>query len=335
MGWVIQGEIAKLNQGLTHVEKFVLLTFSSFALDDGSSCYPALGTVAERTILSERTVQRVVAKFVKNGVMVVKGKHGNRQFKYQIDLVRAKALHYKSEEDKSGSPDSQSAQTTDSHDTQSGLATDSHDSLSASHDSLSASHDCVSGNPVKEPVKEAVKESSRASTREAGARDPGAVPTDLKPSVFESQFDDWWALTPKKVGKGQARLKFKAALKKTDFQTLKAGIIRYARQVAGQDVSYIAHPATWLYGERWLDEIEPEGKTDEKGQIGSSPRVRRQSPHAAMFATGARAARDPDSRMSGEPGLAPEGTALDEEGKAGFGGRGSCLPRLPRPRGAG
>ena len=69
MGWVIQGEIAKLNQGLTHVEKFVLLTFASFALDDGSSCYPAHGTVAERTILSERTVRRVVAKFVKNGVM--------------------------------------------------------------------------------------------------------------------------------------------------------------------------------------------------------------------------------------------------------------------------
>ena len=78
MGWVIQGEIAKLNQGLTHVEKFVLLAFSSFALDDGSSCYPALATVAERTILSERTVRRVVAKLVKNGVMIAKGKHGNR-----------------------------------------------------------------------------------------------------------------------------------------------------------------------------------------------------------------------------------------------------------------
>ncbi len=173
MGWVIQGEIAKLNHGLTNVEKFVLLTFSSFALDDGSSCYPALATVAKRTILSERTVRRVVAKYVGNRVMIPKGKHGNRQFKYQIDLARAKSLHYKPDgEDGPGRPETESGQATDSHDTVSRLATDIHDTLSASYDTLSASYDTLSGNPVKEPVKNP----SGASTREAGARDPEAAP---------------------------------------------------------------------------------------------------------------------------------------------------------------
>ena len=183
MGWVIQGEIANLNHGLTHVEKFVLLVFASFALDDGSSCYPAISTVAKRTILSERTVRRVVAKFVENGVMIAKGKHGNRQFKYQIDLARAKALHYMPDgEDESGSPDSQSRQTTASPDSLSRQAAASPDSLSASHDSLSASPDSLSGNPVKEPGKNP----SVASTREAGARDPGAAPAC---AVWKEHYD--------------------------------------------------------------------------------------------------------------------------------------------------
>ncbi len=184
MGWVIQGEIANLNHGLTHVEKFVLLVFASFALDDGSSCYPAISTVAKRTILSERTVRRVVAKFVENGVMIAKGKHGNRQFKYQIDLARAKALHYMPDgEDESGSPDSQSRQTTASPDSLSRQAAASPDSLSASHDSLSASPDSLSGNPVKEPGKNP----SVASTREAGARDPGAAPAC---TIWKEHYDD-------------------------------------------------------------------------------------------------------------------------------------------------
>ena len=184
MGWVIQGEIAKLNHGLKHSEKFVLLTFASFALDDGSSCYPAISTVARRTILSERTVRRVVAKFVRNGVMIVKGKQGNLQFKYQIDIERANALHYKPDgEDGPGSPETESGQATDSHDTLSRLATNSHDTLSRlatnSHDTLSDSHDTVSdsydtlsGNPVKDPIENP----SVASPRKAGARDPEAAP---------------------------------------------------------------------------------------------------------------------------------------------------------------
>jgi hypothetical protein len=59
---------------------------------------------------------------------------------------------------------------------------------------------------------------------------------------------------PKKVGKGQARRSFKQALKKTDLSTLTSAMDRYAKSVEGSDPKFVAHPATWLNGERWDDE---------------------------------------------------------------------------------
>lgn len=68
------------------------------------------------------------------------------------------------------------------------------------------------------------------------------------------QFDEFWREAPRKVGKGQARKAWKAALKKADADTIIAGMRRFAGERRGQDPQYTAHPSTWLNGERWLDE---------------------------------------------------------------------------------
>lgn len=70
-------------------------------------------------------------------------------------------------------------------------------------------------------------------------------------------FDRWWQNYPRKIGKGQARTAFKKALRKTDFETLLLKAEQYAQERTGQDPAYTAHPATWLNGERWLDEKDP------------------------------------------------------------------------------
>lgn len=163
MGWIIQGAIAKLNHGLTHVEKFVLLTFASFALDDGSSCYPAVGTVAKITVLSERTVRRAVAKFIDDGVMIIRRMEGrSRPVKYQINLTRAKDLYYCPDEG-----DEPAGRGPEKADSLSGHSVGKADSQSKKADSLSKSPDSLSGNPIKNPVENP----SRARTR-----DPEAVP---------------------------------------------------------------------------------------------------------------------------------------------------------------
>ena len=70
----------------------------------------------------------------------------------------------------------------------------------------------------------------------------------------KSAFATWYAAYPKKVGKGAAERAFKAALKKTDLETLTAGRDRYIAATRGTDPKFIANPATWLNGERWADE---------------------------------------------------------------------------------
>lgn len=69
----------------------------------------------------------------------------------------------------------------------------------------------------------------------------------------EDEFEEWWHLCPRKVGKGQAKKAYRRARKVTDRQTLTDGIKRFALSVHGKDAKYICYPATWLNGERWAD----------------------------------------------------------------------------------
>lgn len=82
-----------------------------------------------------------------------------------------------------------------------------------------------------------------------------------KTDAANAAFDDWYRKYPKKVGKGQARTAFKTALKKTDLETLKAGLANYNKTVEGKEREFIANPATWLNGERWEDDhtTQPQG----------------------------------------------------------------------------
>lgn len=64
-------------------------------------------------------------------------------------------------------------------------------------------------------------------------------------------FDQFWAVYPNKVGKGDARAKFAKALKKTSLEAILAGLERYR---AKRDDRPWCNPATWLHQERWLDE---------------------------------------------------------------------------------
>lgn len=71
---------------------------------------------------------------------------------------------------------------------------------------------------------------------------------------FDTWFDhELWLHFPRRVGKGQARKAAKAAIKKTSPETIIAGVRAFAASAAGKDEQYIAHPATWLNGERWSD----------------------------------------------------------------------------------
>jgi hypothetical protein len=86
--------------------------------------------------------------------------------------------------------------------------------------------------------------------------------TELEPQNIEpvndisEQFNQFWAVYPRKKGKGQAIKAFEKALLKTDLETILAGVEAYKEHEDMYDPQFIAHPTTWLNGERWDDEYE-------------------------------------------------------------------------------
>ena len=82
-------------------------------------------------------------------------------------------------------------------------------------------------------------------------------PLPLKAEIrrHEDTFDtSFWPVYPKKVGKGSARRAFKSALLKTSHETIIRAVTRFATSCAGQDLTFIPYPASWLNAERWSDQ---------------------------------------------------------------------------------
>ena len=84
--------------------------------------------------------------------------------------------------------------------------------------------------------------------------------TKLKISISPSQsrFDEFWAAYPKHRGKKDAQKAFKK-VKPSDVDKILSAL--EAQKRAWNDPQFIPYPATWLNGERWEDEIQPQ-RTD-------------------------------------------------------------------------
>ena len=75
-------------------------------------------------------------------------------------------------------------------------------------------------------------------------------------SSAERDFEDWWKVYPRKVDKGHARKAYVKARKVASQFELAEGVTRFATasKAKGTPPEFIPHAATWLNGERWLDE---------------------------------------------------------------------------------
>jgi hypothetical protein len=82
---------------------------------------------------------------------------------------------------------------------------------------------------------------------------------------FTAGFDSWWQLwiiPGTKRGKGEAVRAYRTARKTTSGQTLDDALRRdIARwQRSGTDPQFIKHPASWLNGHHWEDDVPPPGQ---------------------------------------------------------------------------
>lgn len=104
----------------------------------------------------------------------------------------------------------------------------------------------------------------------------GSVSYLLNRQETNTQFDTLWSHYPRKTAKGAARRSFDRLMNRDDAPTLDdliAAVERYAQPfVSGQiEMTYCAHLATWLNGERWLDEqTQPVSATSAVEQSGET-----------------------------------------------------------------
>ena len=95
------------------------------------------------------------------------------------------------------------------------------------------------------------------TTTHTSAGDGRPLTPVSKVLTTDGRFEEFWKLYPKKAGKGHAR---KAWQKLSPSNRLQEQILLSLKQQLGQpdwkklNGQYIPHPATWLNGERWLDE---------------------------------------------------------------------------------
>lgn len=143
-----------------------------------------------------------------------------------------------------------------------------------------------------------------------------------EPSNTDTDFDRLWKQYPRKTAKGQARRAFDRVMRQPDaptIETLCAAVDRYAAPFVSGDVqmTYCAHLATWLNGERWLDETQPTSQTPAPAAPVSGEIRAAQSLAAAFVHTGRTEADLVESLASYPPDARTAALALFAEMKAG------------------
>ena len=84
-----------------------------------------------------------------------------------------------------------------------------------------------------------------------------------------SDFDAWYALYPRKIGKLDAVKAWRQVLRELppldDLLAATAALTTWVYQTHGTDNSFTPYPATWLRAGRWMDEPDPSSTNGASG----------------------------------------------------------------------
>lgn len=80
-------------------------------------------------------------------------------------------------------------------------------------------------------------------------------------NIEREQFEEFWAIYPKKTDKAQAIRMFRRAVHRVGFETILAGVIKFANDPnLPSEKRFIKNPATWLNADAWENGPLPEQK---------------------------------------------------------------------------
>lgn len=96
------------------------------------------------------------------------------------------------------------------------------------------------------------------------------VHNDVPAQEQAATFDDFWLLYPRRVAKRDAQ---KAWSRMTADEQAAAvvAMVDWRRVWRGKDPQYIPHPATWLNGARWEDELPASNEASHASHVQAEP----------------------------------------------------------------
>jgi len=103
----------------------------------------------------------------------------------------------------------------------------------------------------------AIAENSKAIASDSPEPEPEPEPHKNTSSPKAMSFDEFWGVWPRKEGKANAVKAYEKALKLISEPELLEKVRAYVSSPTRPDVKFVPHAATWLNGERWLDDFAP------------------------------------------------------------------------------
>jgi hypothetical protein len=139
-------------------------------------------------------------------------------------------------------------------------------------------------------VEDSTMEHSTVENRPDNRKPISKKNTIEKTNQLEKQFDSFWSLYPRRVGKTAAKKAFDKAVDSVGLETVLDGVKRFASDPYLPETKYVPHPSTWLNEGRWDDDPYPAPTFDVK----MTP-----ARQTAMLMQGARARDEQDSIRKG------------------------------------
>ena len=266
---------SSLGGALRPAHKAVLSALANFADAEGGSCYPSIGTLAERSCMSARNVQYRLRELQAFGLVTIERGTGR-------GLTSVYRLHLGAsapERVQSGAPFPKVERVQDSAErvqnpqkrVQSGAPFPKVERVQDSAERVQNPQKRVqSGAP--DPLRDPVLDPSKIQIRSIGSEAKAIPAFELEhpepkrqaPMLFalpggkasaadlDAEFSEWWAAYPRKTGKGAARDAYAKARRK---KGVTAGLLLAGVQKTKfpKDEKYIPMPTTWLNQERWTD----------------------------------------------------------------------------------
>lgn len=208
---------------------------------ESATCFPSQALLADETEQSERTVQRQLEALEADGFIVHTRRYEGRD---GHQLARGKACNqYELLIDQ---PVNMSCWSGDQHDS------DPPTNTTNEHDQ----HDTAMSYEVPLLNNHGLEQTTGA----CASLDPPALDIEPAGEHHLHGFDEFWAVYPRRVGKGNALKAWRKAIKLAPPDRIIEAARRRAEHETrfGTEMEFIAYPTSWLNGHGWDDDLEAE-----------------------------------------------------------------------------